>query len=70
MIFKKFCTIHALEYNGEKCPECEKSLSGNVSLKKKDTKVKSKSLKKKKEVRQENEDVYNSKLKELVEKYS
>jgi len=78
MIFKKFCTLHALEFVGETCPECEK-ISNNKSEIKTKTFSKSKQekniqktkkTKKKKFNKVENDEIFNSKLKELIEKYN
>lgn len=77
MIFKKFCTIHAMEFTGEICPECEKAVAGTgirtktVSAGKNPEKPeKKKKHKKKKPAERETGGDYDIKLKELIEKYS
>lgn len=79
MVFKKFCTLHALEFVGETCPECEKILNNKSEIKtktlsrskQKEKKIqKTKKTKKKKFNKVENDEIFNNKLKELIEKYN
>ncbi len=75
MLFKKYCTICNIWYSEEKCPECEKNLNRNTMTKtvgkvKEEQKVKFKKKKKKiKKNVEENDALFDEKLKQLINKY-
>ena len=68
MVFKKFCTKHALEFIGETCPECEREKNTVVPDKPK-KKRKHKNKNKNGKGDSGNGVRFEEKLKELVEKY-
>lgn len=66
-MLKKLCTIHAIEYTGDKCPECEKALDVKSIVK-----SVSKKPKKKKPIKgnhAEDDEAFKKKVKELIDMY-
>lgn len=64
-MLKKLCTIHAIEYSGDKCPECEKALATKPAV------AIHKNIKRKKPKKAvvEDDEVFNKKVKELIDMY-
>lgn len=67
MMLKKLCTIHAIEYTEDKCPECEKALNTKPIVKAVNKKPKKKKPVKDNDI--EDEEAFKKKVKELIDMY-